>query len=38
MCTITGGFTVKGEGAQQVAALSNIDVQNFAQKDLFGFE
>lgn len=35
--TILRGLIVKGEGIQQVAALSNVDVRNFAQKDLFGF-
>ena len=36
MGTITGGFIIKGEGAPQVAALSNNDVRNFAQKNRFG--
>ena len=37
MGTGAGGVIVKGEGAQQVAAPSNIDVWNFAQKDHIGF-
>ena len=37
MATIPRGFIAKGEGSQQVAALSNIDVRNFAQKDQLGF-
>ena len=36
MITVTGGFIVGGEGAQQIAGLSNIDVRNFSQRDHFG--
>ena len=28
---------MEGEGAQQVAGLSNVDVRNFSQRDHFGF-
>ena len=36
MSTVTGGFTI-GEGAQQIARLSNIDVRNVSQRDHVGF-
>ena len=33
MRTVTGGFIIGREGAQQMAGLSNIDVRNFSQRD-----
>lgn len=37
MTTCTGKFTIKGNGARQVASLSRIDVRKFSQRGHFSF-
>ena len=38
MSMVKGGFIIGGKGAQQIAALNNIDLGNFSNMDHVGFE